>query len=122
MSSDPILLVDDEADLRGNLKEALTLDGYLVEDAAEALGATYTQGPFRGRQVGTLGRIGCFSFNGNKIMTTGGGGMLVTADPELPLHRGRNAGEPAAFVCWDQACEPPVRKPEELERLLRGFS
>jgi dTDP-4-amino-4,6-dideoxygalactose transaminase len=58
----------------------------LIEDAAEALGATYTDGPYAGRQVGTLGRMGCFSFNGNKIMTTGGGGMLVTSDPELARH------------------------------------
>lgn len=58
----------------------------LIEDAAEALGATYTTGRFAGRQVGTIGRIGCYSFNGNKIMTTGGGGMLVTADPELARH------------------------------------
>ncbi len=45
----------------------------LVEDAAEALGATY-----RGRQAGTFGDIGVFSFNGNKIITAGGGGMLVS--------------------------------------------
>ena len=44
----------------------------LVEDAAEALGATW-----RGRHAGTWGRFGAFSFNGNKIITTGGGGMLV---------------------------------------------
>ena len=50
----------------------------VVEDAAESLGAAY-----RGRPVGRLGRIGCFSFNGNKLMTTGGGGMLVTDDPAL---------------------------------------
>jgi len=56
---------------------------WLIEDAAEALGASYTEGPFSGRQVGTIGRIGCFSFNGNKIMTTGGGGMLVTHDLAL---------------------------------------
>lgn len=50
----------------------------VIEDAAESLGATH-----RGRAVGTLGRIGCYSFNGNKVITTGGGGMLVTYDPEL---------------------------------------
>jgi aminotransferase in exopolysaccharide biosynthesis len=50
----------------------------VIEDAAESLGATH-----RGRAVGTLGRIGCYSFNGNKVVTTGGGGMLVTDDPEL---------------------------------------
>ncbi len=48
-------------------------DVALVEDAAEALGATY-----RGRSPGTFGRAGIYSFNGNKIITTGGGGMLVS--------------------------------------------
>jgi dTDP-4-amino-4,6-dideoxygalactose transaminase len=52
----------------------------LVEDAAEALGAVYSAGPLSGRQVGTIGVMGCFSFNGNKIITTGGGGMIVTSD------------------------------------------
>ena len=55
----------------------------IIEDAAEALGASYRSGPLAGRHVGTIGRIGCFSFNGNKIMTTGGGGMLVTDDEAL---------------------------------------
>lgn len=49
----------------------------ILEDAAEALGTKY-----KGRYVGTLGDIGCFSFNGNKIMSTGGGGMLVSRDEE----------------------------------------
>lgn len=50
----------------------------LIEDAAEALGATY-----KGRAPGTVGLIGCYSFNGNKIITTSGGGMLVTNDAAL---------------------------------------
>src|SRR6266850_8432049 len=41
----------------------------IFEDAAEALGATYRTGKFAGRNVGTIGKIGCFSFNGNKIIT-----------------------------------------------------
>ena len=53
----------------------------LVEDAAEALGATY-----RGRAPGTYGQTGIFSFNGNKIITTSGGGMLVTEDESLARH------------------------------------
>jgi dTDP-4-amino-4,6-dideoxygalactose transaminase len=55
----------------------------LIEDAAEALGAGYLAGPLAGRQVGTIGIVGCFSFNGNKIITTGGGGMIATADEAL---------------------------------------
>lgn len=50
----------------------------LVEDAAEALGASY-----KGQSPGTFGRIGIYSFNGNKIITTSGGGMLVSDDPDL---------------------------------------
>jgi dTDP-4-amino-4,6-dideoxygalactose transaminase len=55
----------------------------LIEDASEALGARWTMGRFAGKHVGTVGRIGCFSFNGNKIITTGGGGMITTDDAEL---------------------------------------
>jgi dTDP-4-amino-4,6-dideoxygalactose transaminase len=55
----------------------------LIEDAAEALGAGYLAGPLAGRHVGTIGIVGCFSFNGNKIITTGGGGMIATADEAL---------------------------------------
>jgi dTDP-4-amino-4,6-dideoxygalactose transaminase len=53
----------------------------LVEDAAEALGSTY-----KGRVPGTLGRAGIYSFNGNKIITTSGGGMLVSPDEGLIQH------------------------------------
>ena len=50
----------------------------VIEDAAESLGATY-----KGKMTGTFGRIGVYSFNGNKIITTSGGGMLVAGDEEL---------------------------------------
>ena len=49
----------------------------VIEDATEGLGATY-----KGRSLGCLGDIACFSFNGNKIITTGGGGMIVTDNEE----------------------------------------
>jgi pyridoxal phosphate-dependent aminotransferase EpsN len=65
----------------------------LVEDAAEALGAKY-----RGRAPGTFGRVGAFSFNGNKIITTSGGGMLVSDDEELVAYARKlatQAREPA---------------------------
>jgi pyridoxal phosphate-dependent aminotransferase EpsN len=50
----------------------------ILEDAAEALGAVY-----KGEPAGTLGDVGIFSFNGNKIITTSGGGMLLTRDEAL---------------------------------------
>lgn len=55
----------------------------VIEDATESLGAQY-----KGRSLGQLGDFGCFSFNGNKVITTGGGGMLVT-DSEESAERAR---------------------------------
>ena len=64
----------------------------LIEDSAEALGATH-----RGRAAGSFGVAGIFSFNGNKIITTSGGGMLVTQSPQLAeraRHLATQAREP----------------------------
>jgi len=63
---DPIIYLADKYNL------------FIVEDAAEALGSRY-----RGKSAGTLGSTGAFSFNGNKLITTGGGGMVATEDAEL---------------------------------------
>lgn len=54
----------------------------ILEDATESLGTYYLNPELQGRYTGTVGDIGCFSFNGNKIITTGGGGMLVTSRAE----------------------------------------
>lgn len=55
----------------------------LIEDATEALGTYYINGEYNGRYAGTIGDFGVYSFNGNKIITTGGGGMLVAKDVKL---------------------------------------
>lgn len=52
----------------------------LVEDAAESIGSYY-----KGKHTGTFGKVGIMSFNGNKIITTGGGGMILTDDEQLAL-------------------------------------
>ena len=54
----------------------------LIEDAAEALGTKYTEGELAGKFAGTMGDVGVYSFNGNKIITTGSGGVVVSNHPE----------------------------------------
>ena len=58
----------------------------IIEDATEALGTYYTDGSLKGRFAGTIGDVGVYSFNGNKIITTGGGGMIVSRHPEMLDH------------------------------------
>jgi len=55
----------------------------VIEDTTEALGSYYLKGKYANRHCGTIGDIGVYSFNANKIITTGGGGMVVSHDKEL---------------------------------------
>lgn len=71
-------LYGQSADIDPILAACNTYEVPLIEDAAEALGATY-----KGKVPGTFGKIGIYSFNGNKIITTSGGGMLVSEDEKL---------------------------------------
>lgn len=71
-------LYGQSADIEPILQVCNQYDIPLIEDAAESLGATY-----KGRSPGTFGKIGIYSFNGNKIITTSGGGMLVSEDNQL---------------------------------------
>ena len=74
----PVHILGHPVDLDPLIKVASKYKLAIVEDATESLG-----GEYRGRKTGNLAQIGCFSFNGNKIITTGGGGMIVTNDPAL---------------------------------------
>ncbi|MGA7244116.1 MAG: LegC family aminotransferase [Terracidiphilus sp.] len=74
----PVHILGHPVDLDPILAVAQKYELPVIEDATEGLGATY-----RGQSPGSFGQTGCFSFNGNKIITTGGGGMLVTNDSAL---------------------------------------
>ncbi len=58
----------------------------VIEDATEAVGTYYTSGKYQGRFAGTIGHIGVYSFNGNKIITSGGGGMIISSDEKYLKH------------------------------------
>ena len=58
----------------------------VIEDATEALGSKFVSGKYQGKYAGTIGDYGAYSFNGNKIITTGGGGALVARNTEHAKH------------------------------------
>ncbi|MBQ3372022.1 MAG: LegC family aminotransferase [Oscillospiraceae bacterium] len=74
------------ADMASIMEIAETYHLFVIEDATEALGTIYTEGPFAGRFAGTIGHFGAFSFNGNKIITTGGGGAVTSRNLETVSH------------------------------------
>lgn len=71
------------ADMQAIMPIAKRYNLKVIEDATEALGTFYTEGDLKGKFAGTIGDYGIFSFNGNKIITTGGGGMLVARDTKM---------------------------------------
>lgn len=77
----PVHLYGNPCNMDAIMRIAIQNKLYVIEDATESLGARY-----RGRYTGTFGDFGCFSFNGNKVITTGGGGMVVGRDPKKLAH------------------------------------
>jgi aminotransferase in exopolysaccharide biosynthesis len=69
------------ADMESIMEIAERFNIKVIEDATEALGTKYTEGEFAGKYAGTIGDFGAFSFNGNKIITTGGGGAVTAREP-----------------------------------------
>jgi perosamine synthetase len=76
----PVHILGAPVDMTPLLELAREFSMKVIEDATESLGAKY-----KGIPIGSLGDMGCFSFNGNKLITTGGGGMLVTDNAEWAL-------------------------------------
>ena len=74
------------ADMESIMDIAKSFNLKVVEDATEALGTYYTEGKYAGKYAGTIGDYGCYSFNGNKIITTGGGGAITANRPEVVNH------------------------------------
>lgn len=74
----PVHILGHPVDMDSILEAARKYELPVIEDATESLGARY-----KDHAVGNLGDLACFSFNGNKIITTGGGGMIVTRREEL---------------------------------------
>ena len=74
----PVHVLGNVCDMDRLMKLAGDFKLEIIEDSTESLGSYY-----RGKHTGSFGLMGCFSFNGNKIITTGGGGVIVTNDEEL---------------------------------------
>lgn len=74
------------ADMESIMDVAKEFHLKVIEDATEALGTICQTGRYAGRMAGTIGDFGAYSFNGNKIITTGGGGMIVSQDKKALEH------------------------------------
>ncbi len=74
------------ADMESIMDIAQKYNIKVIEDATEALGTYYTEGRYIGKYAGTIGDFGCYSFNGNKIITTGGGGAVTSSNSKSVDH------------------------------------
>ncbi|MGZ4735284.1 MAG: DegT/DnrJ/EryC1/StrS family aminotransferase [Acidimicrobiia bacterium] len=101
----PVHLLGHPADLAPILEAADRHGVKVVEDAAEALGSSWTEGPLAGRSPGSVGDLGIFSFNFNKVISTGGGGMVVARnrdDLDRVRHLGSQAKVPGSDYVHDE--------------------
>lgn len=96
----PVHVFGNPCDMEKIMKVAREFRLKVVEDATESLGSYYTTGVYKNKSTGAIADIGVYSFNGNKIITTGGGGMIVTNDGLLAKK---------ARYLTNQAKDDPVR-------------
>ncbi len=96
----PVHIFGNPCDMQEIMRIAQRYRLKVIEDATESLGSHYISGVYKNKFTGTIGDIGVFSFNGNKIITTGGGGMIVTSN--------RLLAEKARYLT-NQAKDDPVR-------------
>jgi perosamine synthetase len=97
----PVHVLGNMADMQQLRQIAEKFRLVIVEDATEALGSYYN-----GKHSGSFGAMGCFSFNGNKIITTGGGGMIVTDDELL--------AKKAKHLTTQAKCDPFEYRHDEI--------
>ncbi|MEG2426784.1 MAG: DegT/DnrJ/EryC1/StrS family aminotransferase, partial [Oscillospiraceae bacterium] len=74
------------ANMEKLLEVSKKYDIKIIEDATEALGTYYIDGPLKDKYAGTIGELGAYSFNGNKIITTGGGGAVTSNNKQRAEH------------------------------------
>jgi len=96
----PVHVFGNPCDMEEVMRIARSYRLKVVEDATESLGSYYTAGDYRNRFTGAIADVGVYSFNGNKIITAGAGGMIVTND--------RRLAEKARYLT-NQAKDDPVR-------------
>lgn len=82
----PVHIFGDHCDMERLMDLAERFHLIVIEDATESLGGVFNHGRYQGCFTGTVGHAGVFSFNGNKIITTGGGGMVVSGDAAAVEH------------------------------------
>lgn len=96
----PVHMWGNAVDLKPLIGVCKDMNIKIIEDASESLGSFYKDKYLKNKHTGTVGDLGCISFNGNKIITTGGGGMILTDNQEL--------AEKAKYLST-QAKDDPVR-------------
>lgn len=82
----PVHVFGDHCDMDRLMDLAETHHLYVIEDATESVGGVFSKGRYAGLPTGTVGHAGVLSFNGNKIITTGGGGMVISRDMAAVEH------------------------------------